>query len=152
MAQPPPATIDLEGATRESSTPDVLVQDEVLAVKPSQRYVTFVDRGSQDVAVATPDGLPAADGVVGRADKVVDDGVGHRRDDRFDVRVVFSPQLRIDKPVELRPLAFIGVPRELRGDRHGSATRCSINSARFEVATSHSVTIASVPTSSAAPE
>jgi hypothetical protein len=90
--------------------PDVLIKDEVLAVQPSERNIAFVDRCRQLVTVATPDSLEPLDRVVGRADDVMDNAVGHRGEDRREVAVVLCPQLFVDDAIELGSRIPVGVP------------------------------------------
>ena len=101
MAHPSPVAVDVEGATGQPPGPDVLVEHEVPSVQPSQRRVSFMDRRRQHVVVATPDGLDPDDRVIEGADDVVDDGIGHRGEDRLYVPVVLGPQAGVDQSVEL---------------------------------------------------
>ena len=92
--------VDLEGATGQPARPDVFVEDEVGSVQAAQRNVPLVDRCSEQVVIAAPDGRQALDRVVGRANDVVDDGVGHRREDCLDVTVVLGAELGIEEVIE----------------------------------------------------
>jgi hypothetical protein len=119
MADPSPMAIDLEGASGQAARPDVLVEDEVPPVQPPEWNVAFVDRGCQQVVVATPDGLEPLDGVVGGADEVVDDGIGHPGEDRLDVAVVLGPQLPVDESIELAMLVLFRILLGLHAPNDG---------------------------------
>ncbi len=92
--------IEVERAAGQPAGPDVLIEDEVRPVQPAERHVALVDRRCQQVVIATSDRVLPLDRVVKRADQVMDDGVGHRRDDRLDIAVMFGTQLSVDEPIE----------------------------------------------------
>ena len=106
VTQTPPATIDLEGPAGQSALPDVFVEDEVVAVQPSSGNVMLMDRGRQLVSIPAPDSLQALDSVASRADFVVNDGIGHMREDPVDIAVVLRAQLVFNKPIEVDPPAI----------------------------------------------
>lgn len=60
-----------------------------------------MDRHGQQVAVAMPDRVEPLDRVIGQANDLMDDGVGHRGEDPLDVAVVFRAQLPVDEPIEV---------------------------------------------------
>ena len=103
VAQPSPAAVDVEGAADEPAGPDVLVDDEVAPVPSADRFVALMDRGGKHVGISASDRLASLDRVVGQADDVVNDGLGHRSEDGLEVAVVLGPQLRIDEPIKVRP-------------------------------------------------
>lgn len=109
MAQPSTMPVDIEGTPGQATGPDVLIEDEALSVPSPDGYVSLVDGGSQEFAVAMPHGLEALDRVVGEPDDFMDDGVGHRGEDPLDVAVVFRAQLPLDEPIEACPLVRIEV-------------------------------------------
>jgi hypothetical protein len=115
VTQSPPVTIDLEGPAGQTALPDVLVEDEVVAVQPSSGNVALMDRGRQLVAIPAPDSLEALDRVASRADLVVDDGIGHLSEDPVDIAVVLRAQLVFNKPIEVDPpvinTIFLGLHR-----------------------------------------
>lgn len=106
VTQSPPVTIDLEGPACQAALPYVLVEDEVDAIQPSSGNVALMDRGCQLVAVPAPDSLEPLDRVVGGANLVVDDGIGHVTEDPVDVAVVLRAQLVFNKPIEVDPPAI----------------------------------------------
>ena len=99
----PRTAIDVERAAGQATAPDVFVQDETPAVAASDRDIALVHGGREELAIAFPDGVEAVDRVIGQADDLMDDGVGHRGEDPLDVAVVFRPQLAVDKPIEVGP-------------------------------------------------
>lgn len=101
MAEPAAAAIDAEGTTGQPSRPDVLVDHEVAPVVAPERGVALVDRGRQQFVVAPPDGVEPLDGVIGKADHLVHDPVGHRGQDRLDIAIVFGAELAIHETIEV---------------------------------------------------
>ena len=100
MAQPPAAAVDVECPSGQATGPDVLVDDEFLSVPSSDRDVALVDGCRKEVAITTSDRFQPVDRVIGETDDLVDDGLGHRREDRLDVAIVLSAQLPIDEPIK----------------------------------------------------
>ncbi len=101
MTEPSTVTVDLEGTAGQAATPDMLVKDEVVTVPTADRDIAFVDGRCQDVAVAPSDCVEPFDGVVGKTDHLVHDPVGHRRQDRLEVPVVFGAELPIHEAIEV---------------------------------------------------
>lgn len=95
----------------------MLIEDEIASVQSSERNVAFVDGRRQQVVVSTPDSLESLDGVLGRADQIVDDGVVHRGKDPLDIAVVFCPQLGVDEPIEVVVRAWT-VVTEIQPELH----------------------------------
>jgi hypothetical protein len=122
MAEPAAVTIDIEGASGQATGPDVFIEDEAASVPSPDGDVPFVDGGSQDLAIALPDSVETFDGVVGQADHFMEDPVGHRREDPFDIAVVFRPQLPVHEPIEVGSLDGIEVLL-LHHATHGPAAR-----------------------------
>src|SRR5450432_1710675 len=61
VADPAAVPIQVEGPSDQAARPDVLIEDEIRPVQPANGNVPFMDRGRQDVVVATPDGRQAVD-------------------------------------------------------------------------------------------
>lgn len=104
MAQPSAVTVDVKGTTGEATGPDVLIEDEVPSVPSPDGDISFVDGGSQELAVTVAHGLEAVDRIIGQTDDFMDDGVGHRGEDPLDVAVVFRAQLPVDEAIEVGTL------------------------------------------------
>jgi len=111
MAQLPAVPVDVERTARQATRPDVLIEDEVLPVSPSDRDVALVDRDREEVAVAVPDRPEPVDRLVGQADDLVDDCVRHRREDPLDVAVVFRAQLPVYETIQVGASVRIEVLR-----------------------------------------
>lgn len=111
MAQPAAVAVDIECAAGQATGPEVLIDDEVPSISSADGNVPFMDGGSKQVAIATPDRFKALDRLVGETDDLVDDSFAHRGKDRLDVTVVFGAQLTVDKVIELGAGAGIDLRR-----------------------------------------
>src|ERR1035437_2093410 len=83
VADPSAVAVDVEGVAGQPTVPGMLVEDEVLAVQPSNGNVALVDRRGQELLVTAPDCGEAVHGAVRGADDVGHDRVSHRGEDRL---------------------------------------------------------------------